>query len=754
MADESHSKISEETVKRRFSFLQNIPWEIIFRWLIFVIGLAGLISLFPMGATPQHSDLKINLISPYEIIAPFDFEILKSKNELEQERTAARASVLPVFKRSSEIESRSLAQLDSLMDDLYLLLFSEKSAEGSDSLIVIELERLNQAYRMNLSLRELKPEEGEITPEWWDALALRVKSGLKAAYQTGILDREPETINTTANAVSILSQGIKRRVSLYNVTGMSLAKSLILENLKNTFPEGDRRVKLGYEIILNFIEPNVLYDKETTEGRRTAAANKVALAKGIVLKDERIIDSNERVTQEHLDKLHSMFKKKEEISLAEGGMSRVFPLIGKALFSGGILLLLGYLIYYHRSSIATNRNYLLILIVLLTPLVFLQVVLESAGISKLLFPAALSAMLITIFYGYRIGFWFIIALSLLAGAMQGNDYQLCMMSLLVGSVGIVSVKRIRSRTQLLSSGLYLGIAYILFLAAFNFLQYSVSSELLEQMLLAVLNSVMTPIFVLGFAIILGNIFDITTDLTLIELSDLNRPLLKMLSASAPGTYHHSLMVGTLAEAAAEAVEANPLLARTASYYHDIGKLEKRDYFIENQLVFNPHDTIPTEESAAILNSHVTEGLELAEKHRLPQVIKDIILQHHGTSLMQYFYHKAAKRNDDVDESKYRYPGPLPVTKESGIIMLADSVEAAVRSKGQVSIEEIRLTVQEIIEDRFKQGQLDHCELSLNDLQIVEESFVSTFKAQHHQRITYPSREDIERVSNNAQSINN
>ena len=752
MADESHSKI--KAVKRKFSFLQNIPWVIIFRWLIFVFGLAGLISLFPMGATPQHSDLKLNLISPYEIIAPFDFEILKSRDELEQERATARTAVMPIFKRSSEIENRRLTQLDSLLDDLHILLIGEEFAEASDSIKALELERLGQVYRIKFSLADLKPDEGEITVEWWDALAVRVKSGLKASYQTGILDREPETINTTSNAVSILSQGIKRRVSLYNVAGMSLAKSLILENLKDAFPEGDRRVKLGYEIILNFIEPNILYDGETTEERRIAAANKVALAKGIVLKDERIIDSNERVTQEHLDKLRSMSKKKVELSLAEGGMSRVFPLVGKALFSGGILLLLGYLIYYHCSSIATNRNYLLILIILLTPLVFLQVVLESAGISKLLFPAAMSAMLITIFYGYRVGFWFIIALSLLAGAMQGNDYQLCMMSLLVGSVGIVSVKQIRSRTQLLSSALYLGIAYVLFLVAFNFLQYSVSSELLEQTLLAGLNSLMTPIFVLGFAIILGNLFDITTDLTLIELSDLNRPLLKRLSAAAPGTYHHSLMVATLAEASAEAVGANPLLARTASYYHDIGKLEKRDYFIENQLVFNPHDTIPPEESAAILNSHVTEGLELAEKHRLPQVIKDAILQHHGTSLMQYFYHKAAKRGDDVEESEYRYPGPLPVSKESGIIMLADSVEAAVRSMGQVSMEEISQKIKETIENRFEQGQLDHCELSLNDLQIVEESFISTFKAQHHQRINYPSRGELERVSNNVQSADN
>ena len=739
---------------KRLAFLRKIRWDLIIRWLIFTGGVAGLVALFPMGATPQYSDLKLDIISPYEVIAPFDFEILKSKEELEKQRAEARAAVLPIFRRVDEVADKHLTRLDSLFNQLQGIIRDQQKLDTTDSLSITNLQELNQKYNTKFSFSDFIINQEAPSDKWWNNFTQSIKSALKSAFQTGIINREPETINTSANAIVIFSQGIKRRVSLYNVAGMTLAKNVILEQLKSSFPEGDRRVKIGYEIVLNFIEPDIIFDEKATEEKQAAAAHNVAIAKGIVLKDERIIDSNERVTEEHLEKIRSIISKKRELTQEKGGFTAILPQLGKVLFSAGILFLFGFLIKLHRPEIAVNKHFLLILIIIITPLFFLQVVLQAAGISKLLFPAAMASMLITIFYGYRVGFWFIFALALLAGAMQGSDYQLTMMTLLIGSVGIVSVKQIRNRTQLLSASFHLGAASVIFLCAFNFLQYSISHALLQQISLAILNAVMTPIFVLGLAIILGNIFDITTDLTLIELSDLNRPLLKQLAAAAPGTYHHSLMVGTLSEAAAESVGANPLLARTASYYHDIGKIEKRDYFVENQFVFNPHDTIPPEESAQILRSHVLEGMELAEKHRLPQVIKDVIVQHHGTTIMQYFYHKALKKGNEVKKSTYQYPGPIPISKEAGIIMLADSVEAAVRSMGQASTNEIKEKIKETIETKFKQGQLDQCELSLNDLQKVEYSFLATFKAQAHHRIIYPSREEIEHVESAANVENN
>ena len=737
---------------KRFSFFRKIPWEIVLRYSIFVAGTAVLVLLFPHGEASQYSDLKLNLISSREIIAPFDFEIIKSEAELKEERIAARASIMPVFGKNPETGVIRIRQLDSLLTDLGALVLSASFVFQSDSLIDAGLSSLNEIYRVNLSSVNLSFDRSVIVHSWWDSLAQELADGLDASYLSGILDRSPETINTSANSIAVVTLGIERRISMLSVFSLEDAKKNLLDRLKNVFPEGDSRIKLGYELALNFIEPSLIYDHELTERRREEAASKVALAKGIVLKDERIIDSNERVSQTHLDKLRSLAQKRLETSAEEGGLAKILPLLGKIIYSAGLLFLFAYFVFKYRVNAATNKNFILILLLLLAPLLFLQYVIDAAGISKILFPGALAAMLTTIFFGYRIGYWFLLVLSLLAGAMQGFDFQITMLSLIVGASGVISVKSLRSRTQLLTSALYLMIAHVIFIPAFNFIQITVGQDFFQQLGIALLNSGLTPIFVLGFAIILGNLFDITTDLTLLELSDLNRPLLKQLAATAPGTYHHSLMVGTLAESAAEAVHANPLLARTAAYYHDIGKIEKRDYFIENQVVFNPHDTIPPEESARVLNSHVLSGLEMAEKHRLPQVIKDAITQHHGTGLMQFFYVKASKKQQGhVDEKTYKYPGPLPVSKESGIIMLADSVEAAVRSMGQAPAEEIRDRVQKIIEGKFAEGQLDQCELSLRDLQTVEDIFVSTLLAQSHQRIAYPSRIEVEAWKEDAEA---
>jgi putative nucleotidyltransferase with HDIG domain len=210
------------------------------------------------------------------------------------------------------------------------------------------------------------------------------------------------------------------------------------------------------------------------------------------------------------------------------------------------------------------------------------------------------------------------------------------------------------------------------------------------------------------------------------------------------------MVGALAESAAEAVDANSLLARVGAYYHDLGKMEHRDYFIENQYLFNPHDTISPEESARILNSHLSKGVEIAEENHLPKVVKDIIAQHHGANLMQYFYHKASKLSGSkAEKGKFRYPGPLPETKESGIIMLADMVEAAVRSMENASPPEIESKVKEIIDQNYLNGQLEHCQLALSDLHIIAQSFVSSLKAQAHHRIKYPSWKELEHIEANA-----
>jgi putative nucleotidyltransferase with HDIG domain len=263
------------------------------------------------------------------------------------------------------------------------------------------------------------------------------------------------------------------------------------------------------------------------------------------------------------------------------------------------------------------------------------------------------------------------------------------------------------------------------------------------------NAILTPTGVFLLLGIFERIFDVTTDSTLLELSDLNRPLLKRLSVEAPGTFHHSIIVGNLAEAAAEAIGANSLLTRVGCYYHDIGKLSKAEYFVENQAgSINKHQNLTPNMSSIILANHVKAGLEKANEYNLPHAVKRFIPEHHGTSIMSYFFHKAKEisGSDDVNEDAFRYPGPKPQSRETAIAMLADTVEAATRTLPNPNLARITALVDNLIEKRFHEGELDNCELTLRDLTKIKEAFIPILLGIHHLRIEYPSESKGENES--------
>ena len=317
--EEAKTNIQDIPPRRlNFAFIRKIPWNIVIRWSIFIAGTVILTLLFPHGEASQYSDLKLNLISSREIIAPFDFEILKSETELAQERSAARSSVMPVFRKNPVTGQVRLGQLDTLLADLRPILLAADFTFQSDSVIDKRLGPINDVYHVSLSSRNFSFDRSVLIQSWWDTLSYEIRSALDASYLSGILDRSPETLNTGANSAAIVSQGIERRISLLSVFSLDDAKKNILDKLKTLFPEGDSRIKLGYELVLSFIEPNLIFDSEMTERRRKEATAKVALAKGIVFKAERIIDSNERVTQAHLDKLRSLAQKRLEMSALPG----------------------------------------------------------------------------------------------------------------------------------------------------------------------------------------------------------------------------------------------------------------------------------------------------------------------------------------------------------------------------------------------------------------------------------------------------
>ncbi|RKX17183.1 MAG: hypothetical protein DRP26_07400 [Candidatus Zixiibacteriota bacterium] len=360
-------------------------------------------------------------------------------------------------------------------------------------------------------------------------------------------------------------------------------------------------------------------------------------------------------------------------------------------------------------------------------------------------PLTIAAMLATILYDEEVGLTLSVSLGMLVGVLSGFKLDIAFVTIISGTVACFSVRKVRHRHEFYRPIIYLCLTYAGSVYIIESLKLTPVPELWQHVSLSVINGFLSPILTIGLLSLFETGFGLTTDVTLLELSDLNLPLLKRLALEAPGTYQHSIMIGTLAEDAAEAIGANSLLARVGSYYHDIGKMLKPEYFVENQIgAENKHEKLAPTMSALILESHIKEGVDLALKHNLPKSIIDFITGHHGTGVMTYFYEKAKEEmGDDVDVKDFQYPGPNPRSKEVAIVMLADSVEAASRTLDDPKPSRIRSLTHTIFMNKLDSGLLENSDLTLRDIKKIEDSFVRVLTAFFHRRIRYPEQKEIE-----------
>ncbi len=372
--------------------------------------------------------------------------------------------------------------------------------------------------------------------------------------------------------------------------------------------------------------------------------------------------------------------------------------------------------------------------------------LSYTSTSLLYIPVAAVVMLVMLLYNdLQLAFFMSFASSILVGLIAGNRFDLMIIYFCGSLIGAFSVRGSRTRSELLNAALFVGLIQVLALVLldpskeFLFIQNSGFDHLLALLF----NGCISAAFVFVSLKIFENIFGVMTNFSLLELSDFNHPLLKRMILECPGTYHHSLFVSNLSEMAADSIGANALLARVGAYYHDIGKLDKPEYFTENQIFgSNKHDNLEPSMSRLVILNHVKNGMELAKKYKLNSVISDFIVQHHGTSVMHYFYQRAiseAQEGETVDEQIFRYPGPKPQTRETAIVLLADSVEGACRSLDEPTPTRIDETVRKIINNKFIDGQLDDCNLTLKDLDRISATFSRVLSAMYHSRIKYPEK---------------
>ncbi|MFY9217618.1 MAG: HDIG domain-containing metalloprotein [Tepidanaerobacteraceae bacterium] len=535
--------------------------------------------------------------------------------------------------------------------------------------------------------------------------------------------KELETV-TKAIIETVMEEGVKE-------DSIDRTKTYVIEEFKSlNIPQELKGI--GEEIALLTIRPNMVYDREATERQQREAMEAIAPVR--VFPNQVLIEKGTVITSEHIEML------KEMGLLARDRKADISLLIGVMCVSAFLVASLTFAVYYFHRDVYNNNLYLtlLILIILSTLIISLGV----KNISNYLIPLAAGSMLISILINPQVAVFASFTMSVVVGIMLGNDFSHALVALSGALIGIFCTAKVSQRSDLTKAGGIIGGAKFILITGTMLLNNSTALEILKESPWGLVSGILSAILAIGTLPFLENAFGITSAIKLLELSNPNQPLLRKLMLDAPGTYHHCIIVGNLAEAGAEAVGADSLLARVGANYHDIGKLKRPYFFIENQLTSdNPHDKLSPTLSALIITSHVKDGVEIAKEYRLPDCITDFIVQHHGTSLLSFFYQKALESADEKkpDEASFRYEGPKPKTREAAIVMLADCVEAAVRSLPKPTHGKIEGLIRQIIKDKLSDGQLDECDLTLKDLDKIAIAFSKIMTGIFHTRIEYPDK---------------
>ncbi|MDR7857121.1 HDIG domain-containing metalloprotein [Tissierella sp.] len=507
------------------------------------------------------------------------------------------------------------------------------------------------------------------------------------------------------------------------------------ENLVKTFDSLDMKKEekeLGLALFNATINSNEFLDKTETQRKKEEAANKIETV--IINEDEIIAFQGSVITERELHLI-------DEAGLLKGDnnlpISMIIGIILLLLL--GLSIIIGYIYFFNKEILYNNRLLIMLIIVILT------IIISKAlySLSPYIMPVAAASLLISMLIDPKLALLVNIFLSFYLGFVLKLDNSIVIMHIVSGSIGAIIAIRQEQRHYILLNGLIIGVINLLTLGAVGLAEGSRGINSFLEGNYSLLNGIIAAMITLGSLPIWENIFSVLTPLKLLELSNPNQPLLKKLLLEAPGTYHHSILVGNLSEAAAEAISANPLITRVGSYYHDIGKTIRPYYFAENQFgMENPHNKLQPMQSTAIITSHTTDGIVLGKEGKLPKEILDIIDQHHGDTPVAYFYYKAKELDNDINMSmdEFRYKGKKPQTKEAAIVMLADSSEAAVRSIKDLTKEKIEDMVRKVVEGKVKDGQLDECNVTLKEIEIIIKSFINVLTGIYHDRIEYPNIE--------------
>lgn len=721
----------------------------------------------PQASFKEPSNYKLS--EPWradDLTAPFNFPVLKTQEQIEKEKQAIRNSIPPIFHQDQDALISTRTQIDSLFSNLQNVMDEyedwqvAKQSNGSatqDSVNFVQAKRASgltlsdpswQALQQNFRLTEIEnqridtksaPGNRFIGP----ALHKSITSISGELLDDGIINISKDEISNDQITVRNLKQRTERTLNIANVRDLQQAREYATYQLSQSYRENIANA--GFEIFNQVIEPNLDYSARDTESKIQEAISDISKTKGIVAQGQVIIRRGDIVTEDKLNMLRS---------LAEARSQNASDLERWLRYGGDVLAILAilsifffYLYLYRKSIFEDNAMLLLVLIAMSLICVGSAIVYDLENISAYIVPVAITPIILTIIFDSRVGLLSTLTLALLTGLINGNDYEYVVATTVACSLGLFSVRDIKKRSQFFftTPGIVF-ICYALVIVSFNMTAYQAGQELLSDLFYVAINAIFI-LFTYPLILLFEKTFNVTTDFTLIELSDNNLPLLKQLMNRAPGTFHHSLQVANLAEAAASAIGANGLLARVGALYHDIGKMEKPGYFTENQTGSNEHEKLKPRMSALVIKAHVSNGVKMAKEHGLPEVIIDFIKTHHGTSLIKYFYVKAKEsedeNKDEIQEEDFRYDGPLPKTKETGILLLADGVEAASRAMKDPNYQKLENLINKMVDNRVYEGQLSKTPLTFQDLRVIKETFLNILVGIYHSRVEYPDKDKEE-----------
>lgn len=711
--------------------------RILMKYLLAVVSILLITLLYPASDLRSPIDIpRLGEIAHDNIIADFSFNILKDAADLAEERKLAAQSTPLYIEYGDEVAENILSGLRRLPEIADSLL-SDGNGLSLDSAVM----QLRQEYPFLSNAWLVRVLEADSLEQIVAVIDTILGEDV---YYYGVINDTTSLPSPEYKSIVIRKKRRELLMVRSQLIDQQRAYNILIDRLNELNNEQSIDVEFLYEIGRHFILPNSSYDMLATRVARDSAVRAISSIESNVTRSDLLVRRGEKVDAGKARILNAYAGEMQKQAVARGWWQATIPIISRLILVSAIIIMIFLFLYHFRPDVFWSNNKLLAMFVIIGLELFLVNFIGFPLIpSVYLYPIAILSILITVLFDARLGVVITLLVAILLGILNRFDFTITLITALAGLTACFSAGEIRRRSEFYRIIIFVSMAYVIITLAVESIKLSPAADLAALCGYGLINGFISPVITIGILPMFESLFGFSTNITLLELADLNHPLLKQLSISAPGTYHHSIVVGTLAEAAAKDIDANPLLARVGAYYHDIGKMEIPEYFVENQLgIKSKHEALNPTMSALVLASHVKKGRRMGEEAGLPDDVLNFVEEHHGTTTMTYFQNKAREMDLPISsDQEFRYPGPKPQTKETAIVMLADSTEAASRTLDNPTSSRIRNLIQKLINDKFDSGELTECPLTLKDLTDIREAFVSILIGVFHRRIAYPKQRD-------------